>query len=81
MADGDLDLSDVRPNDPRWNSWTILQPVQFEGEERAMPRKVRLWSAAARVGDPVQITTETTIVYGRIVAVRHSVLHVRPSSS
>lgn len=40
----------------RWNDWVCWQYVRFEGEERAVPRGVRLACAAARVGDPVRIT-------------------------
>jgi hypothetical protein len=43
-----MDAADEVPI--RWNPWTIVQPVLFEGEERAVPRKIRLCCAAARVG-------------------------------
>jgi hypothetical protein len=49
------DLSWEAPDHPRWNSWIRVSPVQFEGENRRIPRGVRLCSAAARAGDPVQI--------------------------
>jgi len=65
------------PESPPWNSWTRVQPVQFEGEERAVPRAVRLCCAASRVGDPVQIIEGKQTVPGVIVAVAHSILHVR----
>jgi hypothetical protein len=41
---------------PRWNSWIIVQPVQFEDEPMAKPRTVRLCCACSRVGDPVRVT-------------------------
>jgi sRNA-binding protein len=65
----------------RWNPWTIVQPVQFEGEERAVPRTVRLCCAAARVGDPVQITQGKQCMDGIIVEVAHSILRVERSSA
>ena len=65
----------------RWNAWTIVQPVQFEGEGQAVPRKVRLSCAAARVGDPVQITEGQQIMEGLITAVAHSILRVRRSAA
>jgi hypothetical protein len=61
---------------PRWNSWIIVQPVQFEGETTAKPRRVRLCCPCARVGDPVQITDGQRLTEGRISAVAHSILHV-----
>lgn len=54
-----------------------MQAVLFEGEEVAVPRAVRLSCACSRLDDRVQVTTDKTIVSARIVAVRHSVLHVR----
>lgn len=50
--------------------------MPLEGEERPKPRGVRLCSAAARVGDPVQIIEGEKIVIRRILAVAHSVLRV-----
>ena len=70
--DDPLLLTDV----PRWNDWTRVQPVQWEGEESASPREVRLCCAAARVGDPVRVRDGTRSVEGRIVSVAHSVLHI-----
>jgi hypothetical protein len=63
--------------DVRWNSWVRVQPVQFEGDERAVPRAVRLSCSAARVGDAVRVRDERRWIGGWIAAVRHSVLHVR----
>ncbi|OFV95843.1 MAG: hypothetical protein A3H28_08905 [Acidobacteria bacterium RIFCSPLOWO2_02_FULL_61_28] len=77
----DLDpavLADDPKQRPRWNSWTVVQPVQFSDEDRAVPRTVRLCCPAARVGDPVQITEGKRRVDGRITAVAHSILHVKP---
>jgi hypothetical protein len=62
---------------PRWNTWTRVQPVQFDHEQAPQPRDVRLACAAARVGDPVQVTDGGRCVHGRIAAVAHSILHVR----
>ena len=50
----------------RWNPWIIVQPVQFEGEVTAKPRTVRLCCACCRVGDPVQVTDNGTLIEGRI---------------
>jgi hypothetical protein len=36
----------------RWNTWTRLQPVQFEREEEPQPSVMRLVSGSAQVGDP-----------------------------
>jgi hypothetical protein len=62
---------------PRWNTWTIVQPVQFEGEAHPKPRRVRLCSPALRVSDPVQVTDAGRTAKGRIMRVAHSTLHVR----
>jgi hypothetical protein len=73
---------DPRDDEPRWNTWTIVQPVQLEGEERPSPRTVRLCCAASRVGDRVEVTVRGRSVEGWIVRVAHSILHVsqRPGS-
>lgn len=39
-----------------WNNWTRLQPVQFEWEDEAEPRAVRLVSEWARADHPVHVT-------------------------
>jgi hypothetical protein len=61
---------------PRWNSWFRVSPVQFEGEERPIPRGVRLCCAAARPGDRVQIIEGKRVIDARLVQVAHSILHV-----
>jgi hypothetical protein len=61
---------------PRWNPWIRVSPVQFEGEERPIPRGVRLCCAAARAGDPVQIIEGRRVISARLVRVAHSILHV-----
>ena len=73
----DSDLADL----PRWNTWTRVSPVQFAGEERPIPRAVRLCCAAARVGDPVQILEGNRMTEGRITRVAHSILHVAELSA
>ena len=71
---GDVDSEE--PDPPRWNSWFRVSPVQFEGEERPIPRGVRLCCPAARPGDPVQIVDAKRTISGRLVRIAHSVLHV-----
>jgi hypothetical protein len=39
-------------NDDSLDTWTRLQPVQFEWEEEPQLRAVRLVSGSAQVGDP-----------------------------
>jgi len=48
------DFASDQISSPRWNSWSRVSPVQFEREDRPIPRGVRLCCAAARAGDPVQ---------------------------
>jgi hypothetical protein len=67
---------DVVEEAPRWNTWTLVQPVQFEGEDHPVPRAVRLCCAASRVGDPVRVSDGERSVEGRIMRVAHSILHV-----
>jgi|SRR6185503_9582476 len=64
-------------NPPRWNPWFRVSPVQFEGEDRPIPRGVRLCCPAARAGDPVQIIDRDRTVSGRLLRVECSILHVR----
>lgn len=66
----------------RWNTWTVVQPVQFEDEDASKPRHVRLSSPAARAGDPVRISDSKggPEVEGVIVGNAHSVLKVRRTS-
>jgi len=61
----------------QWNTWTRVQPVQFEWEDEPQPRPVRLVGTSARVGDPVRVTVAGVEVEGRIEAVESSTLHVR----
>jgi hypothetical protein len=61
----------------RWNTWTRLQPVQFEWENEPKPRVVRLVSGSARVDDPVRVTVAGVEVEGRIEAIESSTLRVR----
>jgi hypothetical protein len=65
----------------RWNTWTRLQPVQFEWEDEPQPRAVRLVSDAARVDDPIRVTVAGVEVEGRIEAVESSTLRVRRASA
>jgi hypothetical protein len=72
-----MDIFDSELADsPRWNDWIRVSPVQFEGEERPVPRGVRLCCPAARPGDPVQIIDGKRIISTRLVRVAHSILHV-----
>ena len=50
----------------RWNTWTRLQPVQFDWEDEPQTRAVRLVSGAARVDDSVRVTLAAVEVEGRI---------------
>ena len=61
----------------RWNDRTYLQAVQFEYDETATPREVRLSDAAPRPGDPVRVKVAGVEVEGQIVEIAASVLHVR----
>jgi len=72
MDDIDSELIDL----PRWNSWFRVSPVQFEGEDRPMPRGVRLCCPAARAGDPVQIIEGKRTTSGILMRVECSILHV-----
>jgi len=65
-------------NPPRWNSWFRVWPVQFEGEEHPIPRRVRLCCPAARSGDLVQIIEGRQTISGRLVRIECSILHVAP---
>ena len=42
---------------PRWNTWAILEAVQFDWEKQPKDREVRLAAPTARAGDPVRIRT------------------------
>jgi hypothetical protein len=59
----------------RWNTWTRLQPVQWEEEPQL--RAVRLVSGSAQAGDPVRVTVAGVEVEARIEAVESSTLRVR----
>jgi len=61
----------------RWNDWITVRPVHFEDEAASQPRRVRLACAAMRPGDPVRIESGRQVVEGEIVAVAHSIVHVR----
>ncbi len=67
LVDSDFDVAEEAP---RWNTWTILQPVQFEGEERPRPRTLRLCCAALPVGDRIQVTDGRRTAEGQIVRSR-----------
>jgi hypothetical protein len=71
------DFDDCITSAPRWNTWTRVQPVQFEDELGSAPRMVRLCCPAARVGDPVRIVDGRRETDGTITDVAHSILHVR----
>jgi len=71
----------VEPPPPRWNSWFRVSPVQFEGEDRAIPRGVRLCCPAVRAGDPVQIIEAHRITSGRLLRIECSILHVAVSAN
>jgi len=73
MDDFDSELIDL----PRWNSWFRVSPVQFEGEDRPVPRGVRLCCPAARAGDPVHIIEGKQTTSAMLVRVECSILHVR----
>jgi hypothetical protein len=70
------DLALDVPDAPRWNSWFRVSPVQFENEERPIPRGVRLCCPAARAGDPVQVIEEKRVTSGRLARIECSVLRV-----
>lgn len=59
----------------RWNTWITVRPVQFEDEEEPQARTVRLACAenASRRSD----SGWPTVIEGQIVAVAHSIVHVR----
>jgi hypothetical protein len=60
----------------RWNDWTRVQPVQFDYEDRAKPRAVRLTGPSTRRGDPVRVQVGGVEIEGRILEIAHSVLLV-----
>ena len=62
---------------PRWSKRTRLQAAQFEWEQEAQFREVRLSSTSVNVGDPVRVAVAGVEVEGRIEAVESSTLHVR----
>jgi hypothetical protein len=57
----------------RWNTWTRLQPVQFEWEDEPQPMVARLVSES-RVDDPVRVTVASVEVEGRTEAIESSTL-------
>jgi hypothetical protein len=61
----------------RWNDRTLLHDVQFEWEDEAQRRPVRLIGPSAKGGDPVQVTVAGVEVEGRIETIESSTLHVR----
>lgn len=61
----------------RWNDWITVRPVCFEDEEGPRPRRVRLACTAMRPGDPVRVERGRRVIEGEIVAVAHSIVHVR----
>ena len=61
----------------KWSDRTRLQSVQFEWEEEAQLRPVRLVEGSARVGDPVRVAVAGVEVEGRIERVESATLHVR----
>jgi hypothetical protein len=62
---------------PTWNERTILIDVQFEWEDTATARPVRLTSTSPKEGDPVRITMGGAEFEGMIVRSAAGVLHVR----
>jgi hypothetical protein len=50
----------------RWNTWTLLQAVQFDYEKAPKQRSVRLTTPTAGVGDPVRIGMSGVEIEGRI---------------
>jgi hypothetical protein len=60
-----------------WNANTTLQGVQFEWEDKPIPRPVRLTSPSPKEGEPVRITIGGAEVECVIVRSLVGVLHVR----
>ena len=65
------------PDEPRWNNFIIVCPVQFVGESAIKALPVRLSCPAMRVGDPVQVTEGGRIVTGMIAAYMYGAMQVR----
>lgn len=65
-----------RPERLHWNDRTPLRLVQFDYEEQAAPRAVRLTGAAARVGDMVRVCVSGVEVEGHITAIEGSILRI-----
>jgi hypothetical protein len=65
-----------RSDRSRWNDWTTWRLVQFDYEEEAVSRVVRLTSAGTRAGEAVRVGVSGVEVEGRITAIDGTILRV-----
>lgn len=65
---------------PRWNDWTTRRLVQFDYEDEAASRAVRLTTAGTRVGESVRVAMSGVEVEARITAIDGTTLRVAVSA-
>jgi hypothetical protein len=65
---------------PRWNDWTTWRRVQFDYEDEAPSRMVRLTTGGTRVGEVVRVGMSGVEVEGRISAIDGTILRVTVSA-
>src|SRR5687768_2440904 len=65
---------------PLWNDWMTRRLVQFEYENEARSRDVRLTGAGTRVGELVRVGLSGVEVEGHITAIEGTILRVALST-
>jgi hypothetical protein len=61
---------------PRWNDWTTRRLVQFDYEDEAVSRVVRLTNRGTRVGEAIRVGISGVEVEGRLTAIDGTTLRV-----
>jgi hypothetical protein len=69
-----------KPQRPLWNDWMTRRLVQFDYEDEARSRDVRLTGAGAHVGELVRVGLSGVEIEGRLTAIDGTILHVALSA-